>query len=122
MLVEQPLRRAARASAAPETDDRRGDVRPLRIALCQPMLRPFLDVLPGRSTEAAYLQQSYIAAGLTARGHQLTYVGPEGLADVNTAIGDGRSGRCLDAGPTRGGFASPGRVPGACSRPCACLI
>lgn len=57
---------------------------PLRIAFCQPGWAPLLEVARGVSTEAAHLQQAYIAAGLRARGHRLTYVAPLGLSDVES--------------------------------------
>ena len=53
----------------------------LRIAFCLPEL--FLDATAGgQLTEAAGIQQEYIAAGLRGRGHTLTMVAPEGLSDI----------------------------------------
>ena len=53
----------------------------LRIAFCIPTLS--LDAAAsGQLTEAACIQQEYIAAGLRGRGHTLTMVAPRGLSDV----------------------------------------
>ncbi|MCC7035508.1 MAG: glycosyltransferase family 4 protein [Acidobacteria bacterium] len=57
----------------------------MRIAFCQPDLTALRDVMRGESTEAACIQQGYIAAGLSARGHQLTFVAPRGLDEVECA-------------------------------------
>lgn len=47
---------------------------PLRIAFCLPELRPVHQVTTGELSEPAYIQQGYMAAGLQARGHSLTFV------------------------------------------------
>lgn len=54
----------------------------LRIAFCVPAIEPFQQAMAGSFVDAAYLQQQYIATGLQARGHQLTFVAPYGLDEV----------------------------------------
>lgn len=56
--------------------------RRLRIAFCVPAIEPLQQVMAGKFVDAAYLQQKYIATGLQALGHQLTFVAPYGLDDV----------------------------------------
>jgi glycosyltransferase involved in cell wall biosynthesis len=52
---------------------------PLRVAFCLPEDKWLPHGASGELTEAAYIQQGYIAAGLQARGHGLTYVAPHNL-------------------------------------------
>jgi len=54
----------------------------LRIAFCLPKLWPLHLVTSGELTQAAYIQQGYIAAGLEARGHELTFVAPRNLREI----------------------------------------
>lgn len=56
--------------------------RRLRIAFCVPAIEPLQQVMAGKFVDAAYLQQKYIATGLQALGHQLTFVAPYGLDDL----------------------------------------
>jgi glycosyltransferase involved in cell wall biosynthesis len=55
---------------------------PLRIAMCPPELRPFQKEMRGEPTSATYVIQKYIAKGLSARGHSLTFVAPNDLRDI----------------------------------------
>ena len=48
----------------------------LRIAICLPELRPLIQVMNGESADATYIIQRYIAAGLHARGYNLTFIAP----------------------------------------------
>jgi glycosyltransferase involved in cell wall biosynthesis len=57
----------------------------VRVAFCQPELDPFREAMRGASTEAACIQQGYLAEGLAARGHRLTFVAPRGLDEVDCA-------------------------------------
>lgn len=56
--------------------------RPLRIAISLPQLEPLAQVMRGEPAEATYIIQRYIAAGLPARGHRLTFVGPRSFDDL----------------------------------------
>lgn len=51
----------------------------LRIAFCLPEAAWLGQVMDGGLTEAASIQQEYIAAGLRRRGHRLTYIAPQDL-------------------------------------------
>ncbi len=55
---------------------------PLRIVVCLPQLEPLAQVMRGEPAEATYIIQRYIAAGLPARGHTLTFVGPRSFDDL----------------------------------------
>jgi glycosyltransferase involved in cell wall biosynthesis len=55
---------------------------PLRIAFCLPELKPFQQVMRGEPGDAAYIQQKYIATGLSARGHSLTFAAPHNLSEM----------------------------------------
>ncbi|HLY27935.1 MAG TPA: glycosyltransferase family 4 protein [Aggregatilineales bacterium] len=55
---------------------------PLRIAICPPEFQPLLQAMNGESTDATYLIQSYIAQGLLAHGHSLTFIAPRSLTEV----------------------------------------
>lgn len=54
----------------------------LRIAFCLPELKPLHQVKSGKLAEAPYIQQGYIAAGLQARGHNLTFIAPRDLEET----------------------------------------
>jgi glycosyltransferase involved in cell wall biosynthesis len=54
----------------------------LRIAICPPELQPLRQMLRGEPTNATYIIQGYIARGLPARGHNLTFVVPANLRDT----------------------------------------
>ncbi|GAB4544492.1 MAG: hypothetical protein Kow0063_38190 [Anaerolineae bacterium] len=54
----------------------------LRIAFCLPEVEWLRQVAGAGLPEAAYIQQGCIAAGLQARGHDLTFVAPQGLDQV----------------------------------------
>ncbi len=54
----------------------------MRIAFCVPELSWLGPVSNGQLSDAAHLQQEYIAAGLLGRGHSLTYIAPHGLDQV----------------------------------------
>jgi glycosyltransferase involved in cell wall biosynthesis len=56
--------------------------RTLRIALCFPESAWVHEVMNGEYTDAAHIQQGYIAAGLQARGHVLTFVAPRNLQET----------------------------------------
>lgn len=58
------------------------DPRGLRIALCVPDLLPLRQVVRGQPADATYIVQAYIAAGLRARGHRLTFVAPLNLTET----------------------------------------
>lgn len=56
---------------------------PLRIAICPPELQPLQQIMKGKPAEATYIIQGYIAAGLPARGHSLTFLGAaSNLSDI----------------------------------------
>lgn len=54
----------------------------LRIAFCLPEMQPLHEVTSGHLTDATFIVQGYIAAGLRARGHHLTYLAPRNLDEV----------------------------------------
>lgn len=54
----------------------------LRIAVSLPQLEPLAQVMRGKPAEATYIIQRYIAAGLPAHGHSLTFVGPRSFNDI----------------------------------------
>ncbi|GIK40305.1 MAG: hypothetical protein BroJett011_41380 [Chloroflexota bacterium] len=56
--------------------------RSLRIAVSLPQLEPLAQVMRGKPAEATYIIQRYIAAGLPAYGHSLTFVGPRSFDDI----------------------------------------
>ncbi len=63
---------------------------PLRIAFCVqdiPSLRDMID--RGHVTDGNYILQGYIAGGLQARGHQLTFLAPRDTEDMAYAKGSG---------------------------------
>ncbi len=54
----------------------------MRIAFCQPELAPLQLAINGGPADAAYIQQGYIAAGLLARHHHLSYIAPYQLSKL----------------------------------------
>jgi glycosyltransferase involved in cell wall biosynthesis len=54
----------------------------LRVAICPPELKPFQSVMRGDPADATYIVQSYIVAGLQARGHKLTFVASRNLDET----------------------------------------
>lgn len=52
------------------------------IALCPPEFLPFQQAMNGQRAEATYLIQRYIAVGLQARGHHLSFVAPQNLEEI----------------------------------------
>jgi starch synthase len=56
--------------------------RPLRIAICPPELQPLQKVMRGEPESATYIIQGYIAKGLSARGHSLTFVAPRSSTEI----------------------------------------
>lgn len=54
----------------------------LRIAICPPEFQPLQQAMNGEKADATYIIQRYIAVGLLARGHSLTFVAPPNLDDV----------------------------------------
>jgi glycosyltransferase involved in cell wall biosynthesis len=56
--------------------------RPLRIAFCLPELKPLHQLMGGELTNASYIQQGYIAAGLHAHGHSMTFVPTRGIGQI----------------------------------------
>lgn len=75
----------ARVGGAFPSAPRRGR---LKIAICLQELRPLFDMLEGRPvSDGTYIVQGHIAAGLHARGHDLTIVAPRDLQDVECATG-----------------------------------
>jgi glycosyltransferase involved in cell wall biosynthesis len=54
----------------------------LRIAMCPPELYPLQQAMRDEPAEATYIIQGYIAAGLQARGHSLTFVAPRSLSQI----------------------------------------
>lgn len=67
-------------------------IQPLQIALCPPEFQPFQQAMNGQPAEATYIIQRYIAVGLQARGHRLSFVAPRNLhqivctSDVNSPM------------------------------------
>jgi len=55
---------------------------PWRIAFCLPEPHPLNRVRSGEVLQQAYIQQGYIATGLAARGHVLTYVAPRSPSEI----------------------------------------
>ena len=54
----------------------------LKIALCPPEYRSFSEVMCGKSVDATNLILKYVATGLKARGHNLTFVAPHTLDEM----------------------------------------
>jgi glycosyltransferase involved in cell wall biosynthesis len=54
----------------------------LRIAICPPEFQPFQKVMSGGPADATHIIQKYVAAGLLAQGHSLTFVVPRNLAEI----------------------------------------
>jgi len=54
----------------------------LRIAICPPEFRPLQQAMNDEPVEATYIIQRYIAVGLLARGHSLTFVAPQNLEEI----------------------------------------
>jgi glycosyltransferase involved in cell wall biosynthesis len=54
----------------------------LHVAICPPELKPLQSVMRGGPADATYIVQSYIIAGLRARGHKLTFVAPRNLDET----------------------------------------
>ena len=54
----------------------------LRIAVCPPEFQTFIQVIRGESADATYIIQRYVAAGLKARGHSLTFIAPRTLNEI----------------------------------------
>lgn len=57
-------------------------LRSLRIAICPPEMQLLQKELRGEPTEATYVIQRYIAAGLRTRGHNLTFLAPHNLRQI----------------------------------------
>jgi glycosyltransferase involved in cell wall biosynthesis len=55
---------------------------PKRIAIGVPEWQPMVDVMSGRPADATYIIQRYLAAGLSARGHKLTFLAPLDLEEM----------------------------------------
>ncbi len=55
---------------------------PLRIAMCPPEFEPLRQVMLGGRPDATYVIQKYIAQGLAARGHSLTFLAPRYLGEI----------------------------------------
>jgi glycosyltransferase involved in cell wall biosynthesis len=59
---------------------------PLRIAICLQELKALQDMIRGeRVADGTYIVQGYIAMGLGARGHRLTFVAPRDLQETELA-------------------------------------
>lgn len=56
--------------------------RPLRIVMCPPEFQLLQQVMRDEPSEATYIIQRYVAAGLQARGHQLTFIALRTLEEV----------------------------------------
>lgn len=70
-----------RSAAVAEREERAA--RPLRVAVCLQELAALSDMLlNGRAVDGTYVVQGYIAAGLQRRGHDVTFVAPLGLDQV----------------------------------------
>lgn len=54
----------------------------LRIAFCLPEQQWLPELISGEFTDAAHIQQGYIAQGLQSKGHNLTYVAPYNLNQI----------------------------------------
>jgi glycosyltransferase involved in cell wall biosynthesis len=54
----------------------------LRIAICPPEFQPLQQAMKDAPAEATYIIQRYIATGLQARGHSLTFVAPRNLNQI----------------------------------------
>lgn len=76
----------ARAQARPAKDEPGpsplAQAYPLRIAMCPPEFEPLRQVMRGGRPDATYVIQKYIARGLAAKGHQLTFLAPQNLGEV----------------------------------------
>lgn len=57
----------------------------MKIAYCLPDQHWIDEMRGGKPKDAAHIQQRYIAEGLRARGHSITYFAPRGLMDVRMA-------------------------------------
>jgi len=55
--------------------------RTLRIALGVPEWQPFQHAMENKPADATYVIQRYVAMGLKEKGHQVTYIAPDGLED-----------------------------------------
>lgn len=53
-----------------------------QIALCPPEFSAFQQAMNGQRAEATYIIQRYIAVGLEARGHHLSFVAPRNLHEI----------------------------------------
>ncbi len=59
-----------------------GVSRCLRIAMCPPEYRPLQQVMRGEPSDATYIIQGYIAEGLLACGHSLTFIAPRDFQEI----------------------------------------
>ncbi|MFN3332267.1 MAG: glycosyltransferase family 4 protein [Caldilinea sp.] len=55
---------------------------PLHIALCPPEFDQLQRAMQGGAADATHIIQRYVAAGLQARGHTLTFLAPRNLEEV----------------------------------------
>lgn len=65
--------------SAPAIEPLPAPTRPLRIAFCLPEREWLEQIVTGQWSDAARIQQGYIADGLRSRGHRLTLVAPADL-------------------------------------------
>ena len=67
--------------------------RPLKVAVCLEELAALSDMLVnGRAADGTYVVQGYIAAGLQRRGHDVTFLAPRGLDEVECGSDPSRPG------------------------------
>ena len=64
--------------------------RALRVAVCVPSLAPLRQMLEdGHAVDGTYVVQGYIAAGLRARGHRLTFLARREPGDIECGLDPG---------------------------------
>lgn len=63
----------------------------LRIVLGLPEWLPFQQVMSHQPADATYVIQANLSRGLTARGHAVTFVAPNGVEDLIVATDPGRA-------------------------------
>jgi glycosyltransferase involved in cell wall biosynthesis len=65
--------------------------RPRKVAICLQDLAALHDMLArGHAVDGTYVVQGYVAAGLARRGHDITFIAPRGLAEVEYGRDPGR--------------------------------
>ncbi|MCK6540118.1 MAG: glycosyltransferase family 4 protein, partial [Anaerolineales bacterium] len=62
--------------------EKEASLRPMKIAHCLPDQHWAEEMRGENPRDAAHIQQKYIAEGLRARGHSVTWIAPQGLDDV----------------------------------------